>query len=235
MGIRSGRILRHPDGRSAAGAGPQKPPSTSVACLWVLSDPYCDLPCFGSYTFVIFVQSVADGSSLQQANRKGAGVILIIHAQAPQAPLGVTTELLKLADFIVLAGPDDAFDDRLLPVPPGKVGSAFLRLTLLQPQLSAFEVLSNCSRLFQPILTENLVGMHYFQPGKDLLDGISPSSTEGPVTWTSDISGTVTRFYLAPAVIISSIFRPLIRDLCERHLSDDQRFAFLAGAFQDYK
>ncbi|WP_323033577.1 hypothetical protein [Paracoccus sp. (in: a-proteobacteria)] len=55
-------------------------------------------------------------------------MILIIHAQAPQAPLGVTTELLKLADFIVLAGPDDAFDDRLLPALPGKVGSAFLRL-----------------------------------------------------------------------------------------------------------
>lgn len=154
----------------------------------------------------------------------------IIHAQASQPVVDVSADLLEDNDFIVLMGAVGAFDDRSLPTPAGRVGGRILRVTLMHPQISAFEVLTRCAASFRQLLAENLVSLHYIQPEEES-ELAQQGSPRASVAWRSSLAGTVTEFRLAAVVASSPLLVPVTQDLSHRPMTDDRRFAYLAAAF----
>lgn len=154
-------------------------------------------------------------------------MIFILHAQADRPPVLHLPRVPEKHDFMLLAGAVGAFDGLPLPEPAGRVGGAVLRLTLLQPQPSAFALLADCLRLCRPLLGEHLVGIRYVLAGSDP----GPADSGAAVAWTVDDREVVTGFRLSPAIATSPLLEPFVADLREISLTDARRFTFLAAAF----
>lgn len=164
-------------------------------------------------------------------------MIFILHAQADRPPVLHLPPIPEKHNFTLLAGAVGAFDGLPLPQTAGKVGGAVLRLTLLQPQPSAFALLADCLRLCRPLLGEHLVGIRYVLAGSDPEPADTgradpqPADPGAAVAWTVDDREVVTGFRLSPAIATSPLLEPVVADLGERSLTDDRRFTFLAAAF----
>lgn len=159
-------------------------------------------------------------------------MIFILHAQADRPPVLHLPRIPEQHDFTLLAGAVGAFDGLPLPEPAGRVGGTVLRLTLLQPQPSAFALLADCLRLCRPLLGEHLVGIRYVLAGSDAQPAdAKPADSGAAVAWTIDDRDIVTKFRLSPAIATSPLLEAFVGDLSKGSLTDDRCFAFLAAAF----
>jgi hypothetical protein len=161
-------------------------------------------------------------------------MITIIHASKHCAVTGfhiTMKDVVSTNKIIALVGEPGAFDN-VLPDAGGQIGRSILRVTHLQPRTSAFEVLADCARLFQQLLSEHLGSLQYLRAGSNFPPGQEQEPESKSVVWSSGEDGFVTAFRLAPVVASSPLLMALTADLAARPMSDERRFAFLANAFE---
>lgn len=155
--------------------------------------------------------------------------------------------LMREADLVVLAGPDAAFGGAAVTaavtaaVGPDAGEGRVMRLDLLQPGASGFEVLEEGLRACAPLLAERLLALRYLRAGGALPADLRaergaapPASPDAPahfVAWSADASGALCDIRLAPVVATSPLLPPLMRHLAALPLSEPRRLAFLAAAF----
>lgn len=163
-------------------------------------------------------------------------MITIIHASEHRAatrfPITMK-DVVPTNKIIALVGEPEAFDN-VLPDRGGEIGRSILRVTLLQPRTSAFDVLADCARLFQKLLAEHLGGLQYLRAGSNLPPEQEQGSQSKPVVWSSGEDGSVTAFCLAPVVASSPLLMSLTSDLAARPMLEERRFDFLANAFEGF-
>lgn len=161
--------------------------------------------------------------------------MIVIHAVEDGTTEKLSIDIhtvLEAGETVVFAGFLGEFNKIALPDAEGRLGGPILRVTYLQPRISAFNVLADCARLFGQLLAEHPGSLRYLRTSGCLLPEVRTELEPPHVTWITGSDGEVTAFRLAPLVLGSPFLGTLTSRLATCSMPDERRFAFLAAAFE---